>query len=96
MTAKNGNTTQPERNQSAGKNADGLTLPPGAFASTDAFISELGDELGPEFRELTDAMTDSQKRGFERTALKLMAMDSEQRARIAKYVASERTKDGAE
>ena len=96
MTAKNGNTTQPERNQSAEKNANGLTLPPGAFASADAFISALAGELGPEFRELTGAMTGSGKREFEEVAMGLIAMAPEQRARIAKYLASERAQGGAE
>jgi hypothetical protein len=76
MTVKNSNTTHPERNQSAGKNADGLTLPPDAFASTDTFV-----------RKIVDAMTDHQKREFEWTAIQVMEMDSEQRTRIAKYLA---------
>jgi uncharacterized NAD(P)/FAD-binding protein YdhS len=87
MTVKNSNTTHPERNQSAGKNADGLTLPPDAFASTDTFVNALADELAPEFRKIVDAMTDHQKREFEWTAIQVMEMDSEQRTRIAKYLA---------
>ena len=96
MTVKNSNTTHPERNQSAGKNADGLTLPPDAFASTDTFVNVLADELGPEFRKVVDAMTDSQKREFEWAAIQVMTMDSGQRARVAKYLANELAKDGAE
>ena len=96
MTVKNSNTTHPERKQSAGKNADGLTLPPVAFASTDTFVNALAAELGPEFRKFADAMTDHQKREFEWVAIQVMTMDSGQRARVAKYLANELAKDGAE
>ena len=93
MTVKNSNTTHPNGNPLAEDSARSVTVP---SRSTDELLEALGDKMGMRFRELIDAMTDSQKREFERTALKLMAMDSGQLARIAKYVASERTKGGAE
>lgn len=94
MTMENSSTSP--RTPSAEKNADGLTLPPDAFASTDTFISALADEMGPEFRELTDTMSDGAKRQLMFVALQVMVMDSEQLARVAKLVAADLSEGGAE
>jgi hypothetical protein len=85
MTIENGNTPHHQRNQSAGKNDDGLTLPPDAFASPDAFINALADELGPEFRELTDPMSDVAKRQFMIVAI-LLRNAPEEIARLKKLI----------
>jgi hypothetical protein len=81
MTIENGNTPHHQGNQSAEKNADGLTL-----QDDDTFYSEFGTSYGPEIKELVETMSPRTKREIRPIVEILLRKTPEEIARLKKLI----------